>query len=641
MMKKMARVLLAGILTVGVGAQFSTSQIHAEEEPAVYAEQRTTEFVSISTAISDSPNTRIFSINNLTGDTLTDVKYFTTANTTPQYVTIAPYSSVQLPALSTGSASGIQLYVVYGSQTITQASNDAYTMPVRYIVEGTVVSESFVTNRYGVGATCTASKTWEDPNNPNALYQVNGANYKQVSFGTAAVEFTYSKVARNPFSSTVKLVDQDGNGLGNDSFTVTEAGGSYTPQGSITAGNGRVYKLMNGQGAVSQSYSEGARSYTFRYQLQETTESRPYFITIRYMAGNMMLTSQTLTVTKGNTATASIPSTYTTADGTEYKLKSGQATSISHKFESGAKTYTAEYEKNVTDSNQPYTIRVNYIDLLTGRTIDSTTANVGLNKTVNVSVETSIKDGDTTYTLAANQPNAISHKFGSSNRVYNVYYTEKGQEVASYDVTIVYFDVTNNKVLSSKTEKADLGKTLTVSAPKTVTEGDKTFTLLNGQNSEETHDFYTARRRYIYFYRDVEDKANEETTVTPDANGSTVVTPAGDNVITVNPEGTMTVVTPRGSQILDEDNNLVDDDTDNDDNNQNQNQGNNNENNNENNEDNTEDVDDPNNPLAGQEKKQQQMIAWTAGGITAAVALFGLLFFFLKKKKNNKEEENA
>lgn len=636
MLKKITSIILAGVLTYGVYTQASMTQIHAEEAPSTYATQRTTEFVSISTAISDSPYTRKFSINNLTGDTLHNVKYYTSVDGTPRYIDIAPYGKAELPPLSTGSAKGLNLYVEYDVQVYVQASNDAYAMPVRYIMEGNVVSETYVTNRYGVGATCTAPKTWKNEKNPNALYQVSGANYKQVPFGTEVVEFTYSRVDRKPFSSIVSYVDQDGNGLGKDSFTVTEEGGSFTPLASITAPNGRQYKLMNGQGAVSQTYNEGVKNYTFRYQLQESNESRPYFITVKYMAGSTLLTSQTLTVTKGNSVTANIPATYTTTDGTEYKLVSGEPKTITHKFAQGAKNYTVRYEKNVTDRNQPYNIRINMIDLLTGRVLDTKSANVGLNKTVDVAIDASMRNGDTTYTLAANQPNNISHKFGSEQRVYNVYYTEKGQEVKAYDVTIVYFDITNNKVLSSRTEKAELDKTLTISVPKTVKEGEKTFTLLNGQNSNAQHDFYTARRRYVYFYRDVEDKANEETVVTPDANGGNTVNPVGENVITVDNEGALTVTTPQGNQVLDEDNNLVNDDPTNNPNNQdNPNQG-----------DNPTNPDDPEQnlednptPLANGKGNKTDMIAWTAGGIVTAAALFGLLFFFLKKKKAKKENE--
>ena len=294
--------------------------------------------------------------------------------------------------VNVGSAKGTSLKTICNDQVNVQASNDAYYMPVSFIADNTVVESNTVVNRYGSGASCSAPKTITNPNNPGAKYQINGSNYKQVSFGTPSVDFTYSRVVRNPYTSNVSYVDQDGNGIGKDSFTVTEAnGGSFTPQSVITAANGRSYKLMNGQGAVSQSYDDGARNYTFRYQLQENAAARPYFITVRYVSDGTLLNANTYTVTNGKTVKVTTPATYTTPDGIEYKRKSGEEASISHSFDQGMKTYTIEYEKNVTDSNQPYSIRINYVDLLSGRTISSKSADVAVNKTVSINIDSSIK----------------------------------------------------------------------------------------------------------------------------------------------------------------------------------------------------------------------------------------------------------
>lgn len=625
MLKTMKNILIkmVCILTV-VGC--TVSNVHGEE-----IETYSTEYVKITTDISDSYDTRIFYVKNMTNSTLNGVKYFNMDQSVNNTITLAPGESRRV-VMNVGNKQGDNLYAQYSTQTISVGSLNIYRMPIRYIVNGKVIKESTVNNSFDNGATCTVPNTFTDENDSSIKYQINGSNYKQVSFGTPSVDFTYSRVVRNPYTSNVSYVDQDGNGIGKDSFTVTEAnGGSFTPQSVITAANGRSYKLMNGQGAVSQSYDDGARNYTFRYQLQENAAARPYFITVRYVSDGTLLNANTYTVTNGKTVKVTTPATYTTPDGIEYKRKSGEEASISHSFDQGMKTYTIEYEKNVTDSNQPYSIRINYVDLLSGRTISSKSADVAVNKTVSINIDSSIKDGDTTYTLASGQPNAISHKFGSAQRTYNVYYTEKGKEVESYDVAVVYFDITNNRVLSSRTVKAELGKEATISAPETVKDGDKTYTMLSGQNRETKHSFYSSRRRYIYFYRDVEDTANEGTVVTPNANGNTTVTPVGnDTVLTVNPNGDLTVQTPNGNEVLDDDNNLVQEE----DNDTPQGGGNKDK-------DNTTDVDDNKTALGGKTKNTTDYTGWYIGGGCAAVALLGLAFFLIKRKNNRKNSENA
>lgn len=622
-MKKIITVIACFLMVMG-----TSSMIHAEE-----AKSYSARYIQISTDISQSYDTRTFYIQNLTSSTLENVLYYDASGAVKQSITLQPNASIVV-SVPVGSGKGTSLYTEYSEQLNVQASNDAYYMPVSYIADGTVVQSSSVVNRYGSGASCSAPKTVVNPNNPSAKYQISGSNYKQVAFGTPSVEFTYSRVARNPYTSNISYVDQDGNGIGRDSFTVTEAnGGSFTPQSSITGANGRSYKLMGGQGSVAQSYDDGARNYTFRYQLQENTSSRPYFITVRYVSGGTLLNANTYTVTNGKAVKVSTPATYTTPDGTEYKRKGGEEASISHSFDQGMKTYTVEYEKNVTDSNQPYSIRVNYIDLLSGRTISSKSVDVAVHKTVSVDVDSSIQDGDTTYTLASSQPKAISHKFGNAKRTYDVYYTEKGKEVESYDVSVVYFDITNNRVLSTRTVKAELGKEAAVSAPETVKDAGKSYTMLNGQEKETKHSFYSSRRRYIYFYRDVEDTANEGTVVTPNANGNTTVTPIGnDTVLTVTPNGDLTVQTPNGNEVLDEDNNLVQEE------NNTTPQGGEKD---KKDKENSEDVDENKTALGGKAKTTADSIGWYIGGGCAAAALLGFAFFLMKKRNNKKSSENA
>ena len=623
-MKKILTTMACFLMVMG-----TSTILHAEE-----AQSYAVRSIQVSTAVSQRYDMRTFYIQNLTSETLENVEYYDAAGALYQSVTLQPNAAVEVN-VNVGSSKGTSLYTEYHDELYVQASNDAYYMPVSYIADGTIVQSSTVINRYGSGASCSAPKTVVNPNNPTAKYQISGSNYKQVSFGTPSVEFTYSRVARNPYTSSISYVDQDGNGIGKDSFTVTEEnGGSFTPQQTISGANGRSYKLMSGQSAVSQSYDAGTRNYTFRYQLQENAAARPYFITVRYVSNGTLLNANTYTVTNGNTVKVSTPATYTTPDGIEYKRKSGEEAAISHNFNQGMKTYTIEYEKNTAESNQPYSIRVNYVDLLSGRTISSKSVDVAVNKTVSVNVDSSIQDGDTTYTLASNQAKAISHKFGNTQRTYNMYYTEKGKEVESYDVSVVYFDITNNRVLSSRTVKAELDKEITVSAPETVKDNDKTYTMLNGQDKETRHSFYSSRRRYIYFYRDVEDKANEATVVTPNTNGNTVVTPNGNNtVLTVTPNGDLTVQTPNGNEILNEDNTLVQEE------NNTTPQGGDKKDK----EDvkDTEDVENNKTALGGKDKASADYTAWYIGTGCAVAAIFGLVFFFMKKKNNKKSNENA
>ena len=230
-----------------------------------------------------------------------------------------------------------------------------------------------------------------------------------------------------------------------------------------------------------------------------------------------------------------------TADGTLYTKAAGEPSVISHNYNDSTRLYTVKYEES--KATKPYDISVRYVDALTGLTLKTDSVHVGLNETARFTADSEITVNGVEYVAAAGQSRQIVHAFEDSKRIYEIYYSEKGAEVQSYPVTIRYFDVTEGRVLYTTTVTASYDSQLTVTAPENYTAGGENYVMLGGQSASIAHEFYSTRHAYVFFYRNVNDTANEDTIVE--------VTPE-DNTVVVTPDGETIVATPGGEVTIDD-----------------------------------------------------------------------------------------
>lgn len=96
----------------------------------------------------------------------------------------------------------------------------------------------------------------------------------------------------------------------------------------------------------------------------------------------------------------------------------------------------------------------------------------------------------------------IVHTYGSTTRVYNVYYT--AQEVANpqpYAVTMRYISVSDNAVLETEEQEVAYGSSVDFgAAPETLTVEGTEYTQLNGQEDGVSHDYNVNRTDYAVYY---------------------------------------------------------------------------------------------------------------------------------------------
>lgn len=603
MIKKLGKGI---VLSLAILALLQTtifqSIIYANDAPVAISENAGDIF-SLRTAISDNATTRKFVVTNQS-NTAIDISYSTSLDSTHKSISVGANASADI-VVAVGNATSVRIDTQYGGRFKSMNSYDAYNIVINYYANGGIIQStpSVITKEQGVLA-------WNAPKKLSAngtSYVISGNDYKTVAFGATELSFQYNVEVKTPFKSYVNYVDQSGTRLNAEraiGFMVGENGAIFTPSSSYVAANGNSYSLISGQSDVSQTYEQGSQTYTYRYQKDEV--ARPYLITVIYKNTNGdVLNTKTLSVAKDATIEHETVATLSGVNGVEYQRSQGEASVIRHNYNDTQRTYTVLYQ--AIQATKPYDIRVQHIDLLSGRVLKTTSKTVDVNKTVRFNVESTMQQEGVSYVLSENQNAEITHVFGSEQRMYSVYFNEVGKTVASYSVDVLYFDVTNNKALYSEKEESIAGTALRIEAPSNYSAGGKEYVLLSGQGTM-THEFFSTRRKYVIFYRDVKDKENEDTVVENGANGTqTVVNPnATGPIINVDQNGDVTIPNggPNGGDlVVDEDNNVV--------------------------------VKDEETPLSKGNKKKNSTMNTAIYTSIAGVSVIGLmlLFLYLKKRK--------
>ncbi|MXQ72928.1 hypothetical protein GSF08_03105 [Clostridiaceae bacterium DONG20-135] len=544
MKKKMGKILSGIVLSFTILLAGTAFNIHAEDNMSLQTP------ISLTTSVADNADTRAFIITNNTNENLSAVRYWG-SNSSSAYANTVAVAAGSNVRVTVPAAAGLSLIAEYDGYRTSIKAYDAYNMPVYYLINNNVVATYSVVNS-GSGTSYTAPLTYMFH---NESYSVSGNNYKEVPFGTKSLSFNYEKINMPVKTSTVIYVDQNNVRLTEKTFTVTEKdGGHFQPDAAIRI-NGKDYKLMSGQAAaLNPTYAEGGKSYTYRYMLQDDSIQRAYNITVQYLYNNVVLETNIVSVYPGQSVSYDT-SDSVVANKTEYRRSAGEAKTIQHEYDNATRLYKVKYEK--VKVNEPYDITVNYVNLENGKVLETHKTTVDVNKTIHYDVKNSFDKDNETYILSGSQSKTVTHTFGQDQTVYNVYYNLKGKEVTSYDVKIIYFDITKNTVLSSKTVKAELNKALLINVPSTYEKGNNKYVLLGGQNTSNTHDFYSRTRTHIYFYRDVNDTANAETVVQPGVNGTVVV--GANQIINVDEQGNAVIRTEDGDLTINDENEVVKD----------------------------------------------------------------------------------
>ena len=392
---------------------------------------------------------------------------------------------------------------------------------------------------------------------------VRGANaYRLVGNGKVApvlkdgvLYVSYEKVDEaQSVSGSVVYVDESGNTIATDSYTVAAGEQKSVALRSSIEANGTVYTPLSKapQVTLSAEYPEQRVYCVARAEADKRTQE----VTVAYEsvdgaqlmvdrvnvgAGGYFYAPATAFSRANETsvmrytlagATDSLGNTYTAEQAKELALT-----------RDGAKAYTLQYQPEETELT--YTVNIALVSAgKNGNTnvhvAKSEQAKVSASQDAQVVLPETVEQDGITYTRFGSE-SQLSYSWADlqngrmlSDTVYYVASDVVAPE--AYDVKVRYVDAVSGKEVGGETLTCNPdGSALSIASPESVSFEGKQYQRLNGQSVPITHRFYAPYRTYTVYYAEPGAMSQGDTTVI-----RTEITDGGIRYYTIASDGTVT-----------------------------------------------------------------------------------------------------
>ncbi len=376
---------------------------------------------------------------------------------------------------------------------------------------------------------------------PTYYDQVTDTDYNLVSEG-----MQYDKTARKyyaeyepyvptPLDGSITYVDNQGNILKTDTIVnITPDHTGDTPKEVVLVnrflvqdGEQDLYYYPTVQIVKADYY--GQIDFVVLCNAYASTEGETGLVKIHYTSGgeDILVDEVNLTTT---TYLYTVPKSFVQIESgkaTQYTLKDdGNQLNEYHQLVlvpgRAENDYYFEYEATVAD--EAVTWNLILMDGTTNTRLGAETMDVEPGETVEFDAAAHAPAGyvpsQETYT----------YTYGGENLVQYVYYTPDGYvPTESYTVTLQFVNIADGAVLQSESVMVNPGADTEITCPAEFTAGDNTYVRLGGQSDTYRHSYYSPKRTYTIYYRDVNDTLYANTIIT--------------NIETVTTERTETGVT--------------------------------------------------------------------------------------------------
>lgn len=385
----------------------------------------------------------------------------------------------------------------------------------------------------------TAAGGIEPP--PTYYDQVTDTDYNLVSEGMqydgTKYYAEYEPYVPTPLEGSITYVDNQGNILKTDTIVnITPDHTGDTPKEVVLVdrflvqdGEQDLYYYPTVQIVKADYY--GQIDFVVLCNAYASTEGETGLVKIHYTSGgeDILVDEVNLTTT---TYLYTVPESFVQIDAesgkaTQYKLKdNGNQLNEYHQLVlvpgRAENDYYFEYEATAAD--EAVTWNLILMDGTTNTRLGAETMDVEPGETVEFDAAAHAPAGyvpsQETYT----------YTYGGENLVQYVYYTPDGYvPTESYTVTLQFVNIADGAVLQSESVMVNPGADTEITCPAEFTAGDNTYVRLGGQSDTYRHSYYSPKRTYTIYYRDVNDTLYANTIIT--------------NIETVTTERTETGVT--------------------------------------------------------------------------------------------------
>lgn len=334
----------------------------------------------------------------------------------------------------------------------------------------------------------------------------------------------------NKVKASAKLYQVQANLQGTENEKVPMANGVVTEkeQSSIyTASESCVVKDkdydLSGNANVTVNYDsmKSSSGYSVDYKEHDAEKNGNVYkagVALTDDAGNVLSSTD---ITYYGTYIYQAPKTFsqTTTDENGnntviyYKAVDGKAQAVLTK-ENHGKTVQIAYEK--VDSQAAYDWNINLIDMMTGKTLETVTQQVGVDQSKTYDPAATIEKDGVTYTLDSTMQSSYTHQYGDKSRTTNIYYynKEKWSPEDGYDITVKYVNIADRSQIATQTVSVTNQEDATIVCPAEYQSGGHTYIRLNGQSDTIRHSYYSNIRQYTIYYRDSQDTINADAEIT-------------------------------------------------------------------------------------------------------------------------------
>ncbi len=365
-------------------------------------------------------------------------------------------------------------------------------------------------------------------------------------------------------SAAVVYVDEDGNELTRDSYTIATGEEKTVTLRTSVEVDGKTYTPM---AKVTQVTLTGdAPEQRVRCVAQAEADKRTQEVSLTYVtpAGKQLMVDR---VQVGAGGFLYAPATsFSQAHDTEVSryVLTGAKDSLGNTYTAkqaaklsltrdGAEAYTLYYEPEETE----LTYTVNFALVSAGKN-GNTEVNVAKSATAKVSASadatvelpaTIEQDGITYKRLGTDESLTYTWSDLSAGRqlVDTVYYVADDVVTPeSYEVEVRYVDAVSGTQLGSKTVACNPdGTAVSITSPESVSYEGAEYERLSGQSAAITHRFYDPYRTYTIYYARPGSMSNGDTTIT-----RTVVVDGGVRRYVINADGTASGADSNGAEGL-------------------------------------------------------------------------------------------
>lgn len=347
----------------------------------------------------------------------------------------------------------------------------------------------------------------------------------------------YKPYVPTPLEGSITYVDNQGNILKKDTIVnITPDHTGDTPKEVVLVdrflvqgGEQDLYYYPTVQIVKADYY--GQIDFVVLCNAYASTEGETGLVKIHFMSNGKEVWGDEVNLTT-TTFLYTVPESFVQIDAesgkaTQYKLKDDgnqlneyhQLVLVPGRAESD---YYFEYEATAADEVISWNLIL--MDGTTNTRLDTETIDVEPGQTVEFDAAAHAPAGyvpsQETYT----------YTYGGENLVQYVYYTPDGYvPTESYTVTLQFVNIADGAVLQSESVMVNPGADTEITCPAEFTAGDNTYVRLGGQSDTYRHSYYSPKRTYTIYYRDVNDTLYANTIIT--------------NIETVTTERTETGVT--------------------------------------------------------------------------------------------------